>query len=76
MNKCDVIDRLEDEYGIKKDSLTKRELAIIAVCTNQLSDNDETELNLHPVSDCGCEVVMYMGRNIEKCVKCGKTEKV
>tara|TARA_R110002073_G_scaffold33547_7_gene100706 strand:+ start:591 stop:824 length:234 start_codon:yes stop_codon:yes gene_type:complete len=31
---------------------------------------------LGDVSECGCEVVMYIGRNIEKCIKCGKTEKI
>ena len=50
MNRCDVIDLLEDRYGINKDNLTKRELAIIGVCTGNYTRKDEAELNLHLVS--------------------------
>ena len=59
MNRCTVIDLLEDKYGIKKLNLTKRELAIIGLCTGELADDEEPELNLHPVS---------------KCCKCGENE--
>ena len=50
MNRCDVIDLLEDKYGLNKDELSKRELAIIGLCTNELVDYEEQELNLHLVS--------------------------
>ena len=50
MNRCDVIDLLEDRYGINKDNLTKRELAIIGICTVNYTKKDEAELNLHLVS--------------------------
>jgi hypothetical protein len=44
MNRCTVIDRLEDEYGIKPESLTNREKAIIGLCTNQFLGNEEQAL--------------------------------
>ena len=50
MNRCTVIDLLEDKYGLNKDELSKRELAIIGLCTNELADDEEQELNLHLVS--------------------------
>jgi hypothetical protein len=54
MNRCNVIDLLEDNYGLNKDELTKRELAIIGLCTKELSFADNGELNLHPVLKCTC----------------------
>ena len=54
MNRCTVIDLLEDKYGLNKDELTKRELAIIGLCTNELADDDNEELNLHLVIKCTC----------------------
>ena len=50
MNRCTVIDLLEDKYGLNKGELSKRELAIIGLCTNELADDEEQELNLHLVS--------------------------
>jgi len=49
MNRCTVIDLLEDEYGIKPENLTEREKAIIGLCTNQFIDNEEEALHIHDV---------------------------
>ena len=79
MNRCDVIDLLEDKYGINKDNLTKRELAIIGVCTGNYTSKDETELNLHLVSKCCDEHIeerdLYVDPSDGRmfCNQCGKT---
>jgi molybdopterin converting factor small subunit len=49
MNRCTIIDRLEDEYGIKPENLTERERAIIGLCTNQFLDDEEQALRIHDV---------------------------
>lgn len=46
MNRCTIIDKLEDEYGIKPENLTEREKAIIGLCTNELLENEEQALSL------------------------------
>jgi len=46
MNRCTVIDRLEDEYGIKPENLTEREKAIIGLCTNEFLENEEQALSI------------------------------
>ena len=51
MNRCTVFDKLEDEYGIKHESLTEREKAIIGLCTNDVLEHEEQTLCLHPVSN-------------------------
>ena len=80
MNRCDVIDLLEDKYGLNKDELSKRELAIIGLCTNELADDEEQELNLRLVSNSVCPKCDYpkfkkYHEDFERCNGCDWTSK-
>lgn len=46
MKRCSIIDKLEDEYGIKPENLTEREKAIIGLCTNEFLENEENALSI------------------------------
>jgi hypothetical protein len=79
MNRCTIIDRLEDEYGIKPKNLTEREKAIIGLCTNQFLDNEEQALRIHDVVGrskllpCNCEYNRVKSKVQDFCGKCGTT---
>lgn len=70
--RADIIDELEDKYGIKANELSRRELLIIGIATND-HDSEVEKWFLHDVSKSFCEKCMEWCFD-SKCPKCGNTD--
>jgi hypothetical protein len=64
MNRCTIIDKLEDEYGIKPESLTEREKAIIGLCTNEFLENEEQALSIVDVEVHDVKITDFIGEKV------------